>query len=84
MADYKVLIIDYEPRSVGHLRSLFHKRGFEVQVAPDGTTGIEICAKFKPDLTVMEAMLPKRHGFEVCQELKSTEHGKSMPVLILT
>jgi DNA-binding response OmpR family regulator len=84
MGNYTVLIIDYEPRSIERSRSALTSAGFRVHVATDGLAGIETFGHLKPDLVLVEAMLPKRHGFEVCQDLKKTPQGKRTPIAITT
>jgi DNA-binding response OmpR family regulator len=84
MPDYTILIIDYEPRSIRRLTELFVGAGYRVEVARDGVTGIHRFEEVRPDLTLVEAMLPKKHGFDVCLALKQTDHGSKSPVLIIT
>ena len=84
MADYTILIIDYNPRSVDLIRAPLEQAGYRVEVAADGISGLSAFEKLEPDLTMVEAMLPKKHGFEVCQELKATNHGRLAPVMIVT
>ncbi|MEE8411005.1 MAG: response regulator [Acidobacteriota bacterium] len=84
MADYTILIIDYEPRSIQRLRAPLERAGYRVEVATDGKTGIQLFHKIEPAAVIIEAMLPKRHGFEVCHELKQTLHGSRCPVMIAT
>jgi DNA-binding response OmpR family regulator len=84
MSNYTLLLIDYEPRSIRQITETLEGAGFRLEVANDGRSGIEMFQQIKPDLTLVEAMLPKKHGFEVCQELKKTAHGKTSPVLIIT
>ena len=80
----KILIIDYEPRGIKQLNDPLETAGYEIRIAKDGVSGIETFKKEKPDLVLIEAMLPKRHGFEVCQEIKRTDHGRHTPVVIVT
>jgi DNA-binding response OmpR family regulator len=80
----KILIIDYEPRGIKQLNDPLESAGYEIRIAKDGLSGIETFKQEKPDLVLIEAMLPKRHGFEVCQELKRTDHGRHTPVVIVT
>ena len=80
----RILIIDYEPRSIKQLSDPLHALGHEVLVAKDGVVGLDVFKKEEPDLVLIEAMLPKRHGFEVCGEMKRTEHGRRTPVVIVT
>jgi DNA-binding response OmpR family regulator len=80
----KILIIDYEPRGIKQLNDPLEGAGFQVRIAKDGIAGLEAFATDPPDLVLLEAMLPKRNGFEVCQEIKSTERGRHTPVVIVT
>jgi DNA-binding response OmpR family regulator len=84
MANYTILLIDYNPRSIDVLRAPLENAGYRVVVARDGMAGVRAFHDLKPDLTLVEAMLPKKHGFDVCHELKATDHGRKTPVLILT
>src|SRR5436190_9463330 len=84
MANYTILLIDYEPRSIERFREPLVGAGYTVEVATDGLTGIEAFHRLNPDMVLVEAMIPKKHGFEVCQELKRTPHGRKTPVLITT
>jgi len=84
MQKHKILIIDYEPRWIKALTDPLEEAGFSIEVATDGQKGIEAFHRLKPDLTLIEAMLPRRHGFEVCQELKKTPHGSRTPIVIVT
>jgi len=80
----KILIIDYEPRGIKQLSDPLKNAGHEILVAKDGIVGLEVFKKEKPDLVLIEAMLPRRHGFEVCGEMKRTEHGRNTPVVVVT
>lgn len=84
MAQYTILIVDYEPRSVEQLRGALEPAGYRVEVAKDGVAGAERFHELKPDLVLVEAMLPKKHGFELCSELKRTLHGQKTPIVIIT
>ncbi len=84
MPKAKVLIIDYEPKGIKQLSEPLEAEGHAIVVAKDGVAGIEAFKDERPDIVLIEAMLPKRHGFEVCQELKRTEHGRKTPVVIVT
>ncbi len=84
MAQYTILIVDYEPRSVEQLRGALEPAGYLVDVAKDGLSGAERFHSLKPDLALVEAMLPKKHGFELCHDLKRTAHGQKTPIVIIT
>lgn len=84
MANYTILLIDYEPRSIERFRDPLIGAGYGIEIATDGVSGIEAFHRLNPDLVLVEAMIPKKHGFEVCQELKRTPHGRKTPVIITT
>jgi len=80
----KILLIDYDPESIESTKGTLIQAGYEVEVANDGIAGVEAFERLKPDLVLIEPMVPKRHGFQVCQEIKSTAAGRGTPVLITT
>jgi len=84
MANYTILLIDYEPRSIESLSRPLQSAGYSIVTASDGIEGIEVFKRIRPDLVLIEAMIPKKHGFEVCQALRGTEHGEDVPIAILT
>jgi CheY-like chemotaxis protein len=79
-----VLIVDYDPRNIAALRELLTSNGYFVETATDGMAAIGVFMETRPDIVLLEAMIPKKHGFEVCQELKKTPEGKTTPVVIMT
>ena len=79
-----VLLIDYNPRSISRIRSLLNAAGYHTIVAHDGAQGIEEFERSSPRLTLIQDLLPKGHGFQVCRDLKETEHGRSRPIVLLT
>jgi len=80
----KVLIVDYEPKSLKSLRDLLSQSGYVVEIARDGITALTLFKEGQPDIVLLEAMIPKKHGFEVCQEIKRSPQGKQTPVIIMT
>ncbi|MBS1138089.1 MAG: response regulator receiver protein, partial [Proteobacteria bacterium] len=63
-----VLIVDDEPNIVISLEFLMKREGFQVLVAGDGEAALAQIAARKPDLVLLDVMLPKKNGFEVCQQ----------------
>ncbi len=84
MAASKILIVHYDPRSLDRLRKTLEEHDFEVTVARDGTTAMAAFLEIEPDLVLLEAMLPKVHGFEVCADLKKTRRGRQTPVVVMS
>ena len=68
----RVLIADDEPNIVISLEFLMRQRGYETSVARDGDEALGEVERFHPDLLLLDVMLPRRDGFEVCQKLRAT------------
>jgi TonB family protein len=83
MGKKKILIIDYDQSSLASLRTILAKEGYEIVTAADGQAGWDKYNKESPDLILMEAMLPKVHGFELCQRITS-ERNSQATVFIMT
>jgi TonB family protein len=79
----KILIVDYDQNSLAALQGIFAGRGYEVVTAGDGQSGWDKYNKESPDLVLMEAMLPRVHGFELCQRITS-ERNSQATVFIMT
>lgn len=80
----KVLIVDDEPNSVISLEFLMKREDFEVFVATDGEEALQQIAEHDPDLILLDIMLPKKNGFEVCQELRADPARAGTKVIMLT
>jgi DNA-binding response OmpR family regulator len=80
----KILIADDEPNIVISVEFLLKREGFLVSVAGDGEEALAKIRSDPPDLVVLDVMMPKKTGFEVCQELRSDAAFKQLRVLMLT
>ena len=67
---HRILIADDEPNIVVSLEFLMKKNGYETRVARDGDEALAEVERFKPDLLLLDVMLPRRDGFEICQRLR--------------
>jgi len=83
MLNKKVLIIDFDKESLLTLSELVEAQGFEVVTATDGQQGLEKFQSENPDLVIMEAMLPKLHGFDLCLRL-NCDFPRKVPIIIVT
>jgi DNA-binding response OmpR family regulator len=79
-----ILIADDEPNILISLEYLMKREGFTVHVARDGQEALEVLRREKPRLVLLDVMMPKKTGFEVCQELRADEAIKDTLVLMLT
>ncbi len=81
---HKVLIADDEPNIVISLEYLMKRAGYQVFVARDGQEALDTLRRERPRLVLLDVMMPKKSGHEVCQELRADEHIKDTLVLMLT
>ena len=78
----RILVIEDEPDMVLGLKDNFEFEGYEVVTAADGATGLERARALKPDLLILDIMLPKLSGLEVCKTLRG--EGFEAPIIMLT
>jgi len=80
----KILIVDDEPNIVLSLEFMMKKEGFAVAVATDGDAALEQVAAFAPDLVLLDVMMPKKSGYEVCQILRADPACGALKIVMLT
>ena len=80
----KILIVDDEPNILVSLEYLMKREGFEVLVARDGQEALDVLRREHPRLVLLDVMMPRKSGFEVCQELRADEAIRDTLVLMLT
>ena len=84
MSDPQILVVEDEVSLATLLQYNLEKEGFDVSVASDGEEGIFKVDEENPDLVVLDWMLPKVSGIEVCRRLRSRPETRNMPVIMLT
>lgn len=82
----KILLIEDDEMLSSLLERKFKKMGYEITVAFDGEEGMNIMKKEKPDLVLLDIIMPKKNGFEVIEEMNQTEglSLKEIPVIIIS
>ena len=80
----KVMVIDDDKNTVKFLSVALQENGYEPLTANDGVEGFEKVKADKPDLIVLDVMMPKRTGFTVFKQLRKSEEYKDIPVIMLT
>lgn len=84
MAGKKVLLVDDEEDFVDIVRTRLESNGFEVAVAYDGEEALEKVKEEKPDIIILDIVIPKVNGFDVCRKLKNDQAYKGIPIIMLT
>jgi DNA-binding response OmpR family regulator len=80
----KVLIADDEQNIVISLEFLLKREGFEVLVAADGEAALQMIAEHHPDLVLLDVMMPKRNGYEVCQRMREHPEWRGIKIIMLS
>lgn len=84
MANGSVLVVDDEPNIALSLEYLMKGQGFDVRVARDGEAALEALRERLPDVMLLDVMLPKRDGYEVCQTVRANADWKAVRIIMLT
>jgi len=80
----KVLIVDDEPNIVAALEFLLQKNGYAVKIAADGEDALAQLDAFKPDLVLLDVMMPKVSGYEVCQRMRAQPQWRHIKIVMLS
>ena len=80
----KILLVEDEAALRKTLGAVLKQEGYEMVLAADGEAGLRLAKAKKPDLILLDLILPKLHGFDVLTQLKSDPNTKQIPVIVLT
>ncbi|MCC5812940.1 MAG: response regulator [Ectothiorhodospiraceae bacterium] len=84
MAPQSVLVVDDEPNIVLSLQFLMKEAGFDVRVARDGDEALEAIQEAPPDVILLDVMLPRRDGYELCQTIRANPEWNGIRIIMLT
>lgn len=80
----KIAIIEDDLAIAQMYRLKFEAEGFEAEIAENGKLGLVLCEKIKPDIVLLDLMMPEMNGDEMLEKMRSTDWGKKIKVMILT
>ena len=84
MAAKTILVVDDEPDVVSLLETTLKAEGFNVLTAYDGIAALDLCTTERPDLVLLDIMMPMMSGYEVCEQIKANPLTKNIPVLCIS
>jgi DNA-binding response OmpR family regulator len=84
MSDKYILVVDDDPDLVETVALMLESKGCEVGKAYDGIEGEESIKERRPDLVILDIMMPRKDGYVLCAELKEDENTRDIPVILLT
>lgn len=79
-----VLIVDDDRDVITYASSVLEDDGYAVMTAPDGKTALEMIKRKRPDLIILDVLMPKQSGIKLYRELRTNESSKGIPVIMLT
>ena len=84
MSKKYILVVDDDPDLVETVAMMLESKGCEVGMAYDGVEGEESIKQRRPDLVILDIMMPRKDGYVLCRELKQNEETGNIPVVLLT
>jgi CheY-like chemotaxis protein len=80
----RILIVEDAPANIQALTATLKQKGYQISVATNGKQALEVLARVRPDLILLDVIMPEMDGFETCQRIKATEQWRQIPIIFLT
>jgi class 3 adenylate cyclase len=80
----RILVVDDTPANIQALAAILRERGYRISVATNGKQALEVLAQIRPDLILLDVMMPEMDGFETCRRIRENEEWREIPVIFLT
>ncbi len=84
MTSNTILIVEDSPTTMLHITTILQRKGYELIHAMDGDEAVQKAVTNMPHLVVLDLILPKKNGFQVCRQLKTSSRTKNIKILMLT
>jgi len=80
----RILVVDDAPENIQTISTILREKGYQVIVATDGQRALDVLAKVRPDLILLDVMMPVMDGYEACARMKASTQWREIPVIFLT
>ena len=80
----RILVIEDEPANIQTLSTLLKERGYQINIATNGRQAFEVLERIRPDLILLDIMMPEMDGFETCRRIKASTAWREIPIIFLT
>jgi len=80
----RILIVDDTPANIQTLSAILKEKGYQISVATNGRQALEVVQRIRPDLILLDVMMPEMDGFEACKKLKASLEWHDIPIIFLT
>ena len=79
-----IVIIEDDPVAAEYYATLFRGNGYQVEVANDGVSGVDVCTRVQPQVILLDVMMPRQNGILVLQTLRASDETKNTPVVVMS
>ena len=79
-----IVIIEDDPVAADYYATLFRGNGYQVEVANDGVSGVDVCTRVQPQVILLDVMMPRQNGILVLQTLRASDETKNTPVVVMS
>lgn len=83
-ADSRILIVEDAPANIQALTGILREKGYQISVATNGLQALDVLAKLRPDLILLDVVMPEVDGFETCTRIKASPEWRDIPIIFLT
>jgi class 3 adenylate cyclase len=80
----RILVIEDEPANIQTLSTILKERGYQISIATNGRQALEVLERIRPDLILLDIMMPEMDGFETCRRIKAAAAWPEIPIIFLT
>jgi len=80
----RILVVDDTPANIQTLAAVIKQKGYEISVATNGKQALDVLGKVRPDLILLDVMMPEMDGFETCARIKASPELRDLPIIFLT
>lgn len=84
MTGGKILVVDDSPTALSLTKNALTGKGFQILTAVDGEEALVLAASERPDLILLDVILPRKNGFQVCRQLKTAEETREIKIVLVT
>ena len=80
----RILVVEDTPVNIQTLTGILRERGYQISVATNGVQALEVLQRIRPDLILLDIMMPEMDGFETCRRIKASSEWREIPIIFLT
>ena len=80
----RILIVEDTPANIQTLSAILKEQGYQISVATNGRKALQVIERIRPDLVLMDVIMPEMDGYEACRQIKASPQWRDLPIIFLT